>query len=104
MYSQVTCNAAQAPTAAGTKYHRWFQPAGKGQAFYRGDDGFLYNEGMKVEDARTSVPESPFYFYSKPQLTRNYEARPSASHPIEPNLTLHIPNVLNFLKSCMFIK
>jgi diaminopimelate decarboxylase len=27
-----------------------------------------------VEEVRTSVPESPFYLYSKPQLTRNYKA------------------------------
>ena len=68
--SGVTNVAAQDKTA----YHRWYQPAGKGHAFYTGDDGYLYCDNMKVEDIRTTVPESPFYLYSQSQLTRNITA------------------------------
>lgn len=43
--------------------------------FSRKEDGFLYCEGVKVQDIMESVQERrPFYLYSKPQLTRNVEA------------------------------
>ena len=45
------------------KYHRWYQPAGKGLGFYNGDDGYMYCDTMKVEDVRHQVPESLFYLY-----------------------------------------
>ncbi|PIA33464.1 hypothetical protein AQUCO_04100118v1 [Aquilegia coerulea] len=42
--------------------------------FSKFEDGFLYCENNKVEDIFNSVEESPFYLYSKPQITRNVEA------------------------------
>ena len=37
-------------------------------------DGYLYCEGLKVQDVMESVERRPFYLYSKPQITRNVEA------------------------------
>ncbi|KAK1323708.1 hypothetical protein QJS10_CPA02g00178 [Acorus calamus] len=43
--------------------------------FTRGEDGYLYCEGLKVEDVMESMEERrPFYLYSKAQITRNFEA------------------------------
>lgn len=42
--------------------------------FTRSDDGFLYCEGVKVEEVIENVEKRPFYLYSKPQITRNVEA------------------------------
>ena len=37
-------------------------------------DGFLYCEGVRVEDVMEVVEKRPFYLYSKAQITRNVEA------------------------------
>lgn len=37
-------------------------------------DGYLYCEGLKVQDVMESVERRPFYLYSKPQITRNVKA------------------------------
>ncbi|XP_050364068.1 diaminopimelate decarboxylase 1, chloroplastic-like [Argentina anserina] len=42
--------------------------------FSKSSDGFLYCEGLKVQDVMDSVERRPFYLYSKPQITRNVEA------------------------------
>ncbi|KAJ7978339.1 Diaminopimelate decarboxylase [Quillaja saponaria] len=42
--------------------------------FAKSEDGFLYCEGLKVQDVMESVDRRPFYLYSKPQITRNFEA------------------------------
>eukprot|EP00271_Cylindrocystis_brebissonii_P011545 TRINITY_DN29396_c0_g1_i1.p1 TRINITY_DN29396_c0_g1~~TRINITY_DN29396_c0_g1_i1.p1 ORF type:complete len:520 (+),score=84.28 TRINITY_DN29396_c0_g1_i1:237-1796(+) len=52
-------------------------------AFQARDDGFLYCEDLRVADILSQVdagdsPPRPFYLYSKPQLTRNYEAYAAA--------------------------
>lgn len=46
--------------------------------FSRGEDGYLYCEGVKVQEVMDSVERTPFYLYSKPQLTRNFEAYSTA--------------------------
>jgi diaminopimelate decarboxylase len=46
--------------------------------FYTGEDGFLYCDDVKIEDIRQKVPESPFYLYSKTQLTENFQAYSTA--------------------------
>lgn len=46
--------------------------------FKKSEDGFLYCEGVKVEDVMETVERRPFYLYSKPQLTRNVEAYKAA--------------------------
>lgn len=42
--------------------------------FTKSEDGFLYCEGVKVEELMEVVEKRPFYLYSKPQITRNVEA------------------------------
>ncbi|WOK94187.1 hypothetical protein Cni_G02889 [Canna indica] len=42
--------------------------------FSKGEDGFLYCEGVRVQDVMEAVERSPFYLYSKDQITRNVEA------------------------------
>ncbi|OIT04548.1 PREDICTED: diaminopimelate decarboxylase 1, chloroplastic-like [Nicotiana attenuata] len=42
--------------------------------FKKSEDGFLYCEGVKVQDVMDTVERRPFYLYSKPQITRNVEA------------------------------
>ncbi|MFS7933319.1 putative diaminopimelate decarboxylase [Helianthus anomalus] len=42
--------------------------------FTKQDDGYLYCEGLKVQDVMEAVEKRPFYLYSKPQITRNVEA------------------------------
>ena len=37
-------------------------------------DGYLYCEQLKVKDIQAQIPESPFYLYSKQQITKNYSA------------------------------
>lgn len=42
--------------------------------FRKSEDGFLYCEGLRVQDVMNQVEKRPFYLYSKPQITRNFEA------------------------------
>ena len=42
--------------------------------FRKSEDGFLYCEGLRVQDVMDQVEKRPFYLYSKPQITRNFEA------------------------------
>ncbi|XP_065868261.1 diaminopimelate decarboxylase 2, chloroplastic-like [Euphorbia lathyris] len=42
--------------------------------FTKSSDGFLYCENLKVQDIMENVEKRPFYLYSKPQITRNFEA------------------------------
>lgn len=42
--------------------------------FSKKEDGYLYCEGVRVEDAMQGAERTPFYLYSKDQITRNYEA------------------------------
>uniref|UniRef100_A0A0D9VFL0 diaminopimelate decarboxylase n=1 Tax=Leersia perrieri TaxID=77586 RepID=A0A0D9VFL0_9ORYZ len=44
------------------------------RCFRRGDDGHLYCEGVRVEDAMAAAERTPFYLYSKPQVVRNFTA------------------------------
>ena len=37
-----------------------------------GEDGFIYCDGILVDDIRNMVPYSPFYLYSKDIITRNF--------------------------------
>ncbi|KAL0290659.1 UNVERIFIED_CONTAM: Diaminopimelate decarboxylase 1, chloroplastic [Sesamum calycinum] len=42
--------------------------------FTKSKDGFLLYEGVKVEEIMELAEKSPFYLYSKPQITRNVKA------------------------------
>lgn len=39
-------------SGAGSQFH---QPAGQGLGFYTGDDGFLYCDSLRIDDARAKV-------------------------------------------------
>ena len=56
------------------------QPAAQSLGFYRGDDGYLYCDSVRVDDVRQQVPaeDGPFYLYSKEVITRNYKAYEAA--------------------------
>ena len=55
-------------------------PAAKANGFYKGDDGYLYCDDVRVDDVRQQIPaeEGPFYLYSKETITRNYKAYEAA--------------------------
>ncbi|GMH43919.1 hypothetical protein BSKO_11853 [Bryopsis sp. KO-2023] len=57
--------------------------AGTGSGFYRGDDDYLYCDGLRVDDIRSEVAESPFYLYSKDTVTNNYNAYKKALDGID---------------------
>ncbi|KAH9301719.1 hypothetical protein KI387_013302, partial [Taxus chinensis] len=46
--------------------------------FEKREDGYLYCEGVKVEDVIHSAERTPFYLYSKRQLSANFEAYTNA--------------------------
>ncbi len=56
------------------------QPAAQSLGFYRGDDGYLYCDSVRVDDLRQQIPAEagPFYLYSKEVITRNYKAYEAA--------------------------
>ncbi|GMN55691.1 hypothetical protein TIFTF001_024815 [Ficus carica] len=59
-------NSAKTAAAAATSPFK--------HCFAKSADGFLYCEGVKVQDVMEAVERRPFYLYSKPQITRNVEA------------------------------
>merc|ERR1711934_650078 len=65
--------------------------------FYTGEDGFVYCDDVKIMDVRAQVPESPFYLYSKSQLTANYQAYSSALSGIDSIIGYAIKANNNFL-------
>jgi diaminopimelate decarboxylase len=73
--------ATEKPSAPA--YHQWYQPAGKGESFYTGDDGYQYVDNMRVDDVRSQVQDSPFYLYSKQRITSNYMAYKKALEGID---------------------
>jgi len=74
--------ATDKPSTAGA-YHQWYQPAGKGESFYTGDDGYQYVDNMRVDDVRAQVQDSPFYLYSQRRITSNYMAYKKALEGID---------------------
>jgi diaminopimelate decarboxylase len=47
---------------------------GTGMGIYRGTDGFLYCDELKIDDIRAQSKASPFYLYSQKQIMHNYTA------------------------------
>lgn len=47
---------------------------GAGIGFYAGTDGYLYCDGLRVDDIRQTVQQSPFYLYSQERIKQNYAA------------------------------
>lgn len=62
---------------------QWYQPAGKGESFYTGTDGYQYVDNMRVDDVRAQVQASPFYLYSQRRITSNYMAYKKALEGID---------------------
>lgn len=51
------------------------ETAAQPHAFTVKEDGYMYCEGVRLQEVVDSMPDTrPFYLYSKPQLTRNYQA------------------------------
>lgn len=68
----VICSAAAAsPAQMAPEY---VAEAGQGVGIYRGTDGFLYCDGVKIDDIRATAETSPVYIYSKEKIRSNYEA------------------------------
>ncbi|KAL7248540.1 hypothetical protein ACSBR2_003302 [Camellia fascicularis] len=42
--------------------------------FTKSEDEYLCCEGLRVKDVMNNVKKSPFYLYSKPKITRNFQA------------------------------
>ena len=69
---------------------------------------YLYCYQLKVKDIQSQVPESPFYLYSKQQITTNYNAYLEAieglnaiiGYAIKANNNLAILKHLQELGSC----
>lgn len=78
-------------------YNQWYQPAGKGLGWYTGDDGYLYVDGMRVEDIRKQVNESPFYLYSQARITANYTAYKKALEGLDHIIGYAVKANNNFL-------
>lgn len=67
----ISQNTAKTPleTTKNTHFHHCFS---------KSEDGYLYCEGLRVDEIMESVEKRPFYLYSKPQITRNVEAYKNA--------------------------
>ncbi|CAD5171983.1 unnamed protein product [Musa acuminata subsp. malaccensis] len=74
--SRVPRAAAAASSSSAAAAAAAFPEAATGflHCFSKGEDGFLYCEGVRVQDVMEAVEWSPFYLYSKDQITRNFEA------------------------------
>ena len=68
----MVCHAAAAtPAQMAPEY---VAEAGQGVGIYRGTDGYLYCDGVKIDDIRAQAETSPVYIYSKEKIRSNYEA------------------------------
>lgn len=68
----LTCRAATAtPAQMAPEYEA--EP-GAGVGIYRGTDGYLYCDAVRIDDIRAQAETSPVYIYSKEQIRKNYEA------------------------------
>ena len=80
-HNRVHAVAAEAPADVQTiQPPTTEQPAAQSLGFYRGDDGFLYCDSVRVNDIRQQIPaeDGPFYLYSREVITKNYKAYEAA--------------------------
>lgn len=70
----VVAAAATATPPAATMAPEYVAAPGEGVGMYRGTDGFLYCDGLRIDDIRAQSESSPVYIYSKEKIRRNYEA------------------------------
>lgn len=66
--------AAAAPPAPAQMAPEYVAAPGQGLGIYRGTDGFLYCDGLRIDDIRAQAESSPVYIYSKERIAQNYQA------------------------------
>ena len=62
---------APAPASMSAEY---VKAPGEGVGIYRGTDGYLYCDGLRIDDIRAQAESSPVYIYSKEKIRQNYTA------------------------------
>lgn len=80
---------------------------GTGVGIYQGTDGYLYCDGLRIDDIRAQVKDSPFYLYSQEKIKQNYRAYEEAlqgldsiiGYAIKANNNLKIVELLRSLGS-----
>jgi diaminopimelate decarboxylase len=70
----VAAAATAAPPAAASMAAEYVAAPGTGVGIYRGTDGFLYCDGLRIDDICAQSESSPVYIYSKERIRRNYTA------------------------------
>jgi diaminopimelate decarboxylase len=53
---------------------QYIQAPGSGVGIYQGTDGYMYCDGLRIDDIRAAADSSPFYLYSKERIRQNYKA------------------------------
>lgn len=71
----VTAVAAAEKTTMAAQY---VKEPGQGVGIYQGSDGFMYCDGMTIDEIRAQSSASPFYLYSQEQIRQNYKAYQNA--------------------------
>lgn len=73
--TRLVCTAAAAASpAAAQMAEEYVAGPGAGVGIYRGTDGYLYCDSMRIDDIRAQSESSPVYIYSKERIRRNYQA------------------------------
>eukprot|EP00887_Chlorella_sp_A99_P006751 scaffold3.g6751.t1 len=80
---------------------------GAGVGIYQGQDGYLYCDGLRIDDVRAAVNASPFYLYSQEKIRQNYLAYAEAlagldsiiGYAVKANNNLKIAQLLRELGS-----
>jgi diaminopimelate decarboxylase len=75
---------------------------GQGFGIYRGTDGYLYCDGVRLDEIRAQAETSPVYIYSQERIRKNYEAYSEAlsgldsiiGYAVKANNNLHIMRFL----------
>ncbi|PSC73006.1 diaminopimelate decarboxylase chloroplastic-like [Micractinium conductrix] len=70
--------SAVAAPAATTMAPQYVKEAGQGVGIYQGSDGYMYCDGLRIDDIRATAEASPFYLYSKEKIRENYTAYKNA--------------------------
>lgn len=92
--------AAEATSEPAKMSAQYVAPPGRGLGIYRGEDGYLYCDELRVDDIRSQVVASPFYLYSQKQIRYNYTAYAEALKGLESIIGYAVKanNNLNIMK------
>ncbi|KAL4459044.1 hypothetical protein ABPG75_013909 [Micractinium tetrahymenae] len=66
--------AAVAAPEKTTMAPQYVTEPGQGVGIYQGSDGYMYCDGLRIDDIRAQADASPFYLYSKERIRQNYQA------------------------------